>query len=195
VAPIPLPQLVPHYIAVRGVDRVVHHEIVVTDDGRKQTLKPFRGDPNQPSFSYLPDLIRHYSRPVARPGVDFVLQDPTGGLDPSFASFHRSTLDEWNKSFLKLPAPKAVHPGLVQRVVDTMFDRAFLLVFDDVVADLVQAHFDEREMEMRGDFNELDQLFADVFDVREGRRREMNMPAVYHMSHLHPPLCHPSGAA
>lgn len=166
MALIPLPPLVPHFLAVRGSDRVYHHEIAVVDDGKSYQLRPRSCRVPQPHFSYLPDLAAYYSLPRARPGVSFVLRDSRHGSFMSLASYHRSAYDSWNRRFLSLPVPPAVHPGLIKRATDTLFDN----LFEDLLTEAIETATTEyyKGLASKSSFAALERLLQDMFSVGFG---------------------------
>ena len=123
----------PHMIGVRLGDRVIHHPLMPTPDGKGIQL--ITGDGiEQPIFDWLPELVRFYSSP--RFQAPFMLRDDAVGL-PSLASPARIHIDEALAELVSKDATPAVVDE--KTTEDLMFDTMFANLLEQVMDEVLEA--------------------------------------------------------
>ena len=115
-----------HMIGVRLEDRVIHHPLVPTDDGKGIQL--ITSNTGEPIFGWLPDLITHYT--CDRHNSPFTLHNEVVGY-PSLASTSRM---EWLMARSEVLEREATPDALDDSENhDAMFDAMFNNLLDEVL--------------------------------------------------------------
>jgi hypothetical protein len=119
-----------HMIGVRLIDRVIHHPLIPTDDGKGITL--ITDDGTEPTFEWLPDLITHYS--CDRFKSPFTLHNEVVGY-PSLSSTSRLNWLENRAEVMDQDATPAVidATGTSDLFFDVMFNDLLDEVFDHAI--------------------------------------------------------------
>lgn len=115
-----------HMIGVRLEDKVIHHPLVPTDDGKGIQL--ITANTDEPTFGWLPDLITHYS--CDRHCSPFTLHNEVVGY-PSLASTSRMEWLEVRSEVLEREATQDALDDSENH--DAMFDAMFNNLFDEVL--------------------------------------------------------------